>query len=63
MNQIKQPGHTVIVNQTWIRNMRRDCQGMSEAMIGELLTGVKVVGGPKALRLGTLEKDIVEMGV
>ena len=47
---IKQPGHTIIVNRTWIRNLRRECIGMSEEMIDELLTGVKVVGA--------VEKDL-----
>ncbi len=44
MDQITQPGHTIIVNRTWIRNLRRECIGMSDAMIDELLIGVKVVG-------------------
>ncbi len=54
ITQIKQPGRTVIVNQTWIRNLRRECIGMSDAMIDELLAGVKVVGA--------VEKDLESEG-
>ncbi len=52
---IKQPGHTIIVNRTWIRNLRRECIGMSDEMIDELLIGVKVVGA--------IEKDLTESEV
>ena len=63
MNQItpleqifwREPGHKLIANQTWIRNLRRECIGMSDAMIDELLIGVKVVGA--------VEKDLTESEV
>lgn len=43
----KPPDRTLIVNQTWMRNVKRECADMSKEMLDELLTGIIVVNGTK----------------
>lgn len=47
---LQKPDHTILVNQTWLRNLRRECQGWTEEKLNEYLTGVKVIGA--------IEKDL-----